>query len=71
MELIEGLNASIRERKEETISRQEAMPENRALCTPSIVASLPSKESKVEFEAFAVSRCKPMPAKTSQGVFML
>jgi hypothetical protein len=71
MELIEGLKVSIRERNDETTPRQVVIPENNALCTPSMVASLISKESMVLFEALAVKESKITPTKASQDIFML
>ena len=70
MELIFGLKASIRERKDETTPRQDVIPENSALCSPSMVASLLSNGSEVGFEAMAARGAKPMPTKPSQDVFM-
>jgi hypothetical protein len=57
MEFMVGLKASIRERKEETTPRQEAIPENKALWTPSMVASLASN-SKVISELSAARERK-------------
>ena len=70
MELIAGLKASIRERKDETTSRQAVIPENNVLYTPSMVASLLSKGSEAVFEAMATRGSKPMPAKPNQERFM-
>jgi hypothetical protein len=71
MELIAGLKASIRERKDETTSRQAVTLENNALCTPSMVASLLSKGSEAVFEAMAAKGNKLMLAKPNQERFML
>jgi hypothetical protein len=71
MELIAGLKASIQERKDETTPRQAVIPENNALCTPSMVASLLSKGSEAVFEAMAAKGSGPMLAKPNQERFML
>ena len=71
MELIAGLKASIRKRKDETTSRQAVIQENNVLYTPSMVASLLSKGSEAVFEAMATRRSKPKSAKPNQEPFRL
>jgi len=71
MALIDGLKASILERNDETTSRQVVMPENNALCTPSIVASLVSKQSKILFDALTTTQSKVKPANVRKCIFML
>jgi len=63
MALIDGLKASILERNEETTSRQVVIPENNALCTPSIVASLLSKDQGLCSMLWQQRRAKLRPLR--------
>jgi hypothetical protein len=68
MELIAGLKASIRERKDETTPRQAVIPENNALCTPSMVASLLSKVQRRysrQWQQKGAGQCSPSPTKSA------